>query len=102
MALRLLTFILLTCGLAFMGSLTWGLNDLLVGTDHAWSKLSSHASDIAGFGNGRPDWLYGLSLYDASVGLGIFAFGAIYLSLAYLTFAYRWPGSTAGSVRVTT
>jgi hypothetical protein len=35
LALRLLAFLLLTCGLAFMGSLTWGLNDLLVGTDRA-------------------------------------------------------------------
>jgi hypothetical protein len=99
-SLRLLAFTLLTCGLAFMGALTWGLNDLLVGTDRAWSKLSNPASEIAGFGNGRPDWLHGFTLYEASVFLGSLAFGAIYLSLAYLTFFYRWPGSTAGPVRV--
>jgi len=29
------------------------------------------------------------------------AFGAIYLALAYLTFVYKWPGTTAGPVRVT-
>ena len=100
--LRLLAFALLTCGLAFMGALTWGLNDLLVGTDRAWSKLVSPTSEISGFGNERPDWLHGFTLYGACVFLGSLAFGAIYLSLAYLTFVYRWPGSTAGQVRVST
>jgi hypothetical protein len=101
-SLRLLAFALLTCGLAFMGALTWGLNDLLVGTDRAWSKLVSPTSEISGFGNERPDWLHGFTLYEACVFLGSLAFGAIYLSLAYLTFVYRWPGTTAGQVRVTT
>ena len=101
-SLRLLAFALLTCGLAFMGALTWGLNDLLVGTDRAWSKLVSPTSEISGFGNERPDWLLGFTLYGACVFLGSLAFGAIYLSLAYLTFVYRWPGSTAGQVRVST
>ncbi|MBY0559435.1 hypothetical protein [Hyphomicrobium sp.] len=99
-SLRLLAFTLLSCGLAFMGALTWGLNDLLVGTDRAWAKLISPASDIPGFGNARPPWLHGLTLYEAAALLGSFAFGAIYISLAYLTFVYRWPGSTAGPVRV--
>jgi hypothetical protein len=100
-ALRLLAFALLSCGLAFMGALTWGLNALLMGTDHAWGKLSDTASGIPNFGDVRPPWLYGLSLYEASACLGALAFGAIYLSLAYLTFIYKWPGPTAGAVRVT-
>ncbi|MFA5958159.1 hypothetical protein [Hyphomicrobium sp.] len=99
-SLRLLAFALLSCGLAFMGALTWGLNDLLVGTDRAWSKLVNPASEISGFGNGRPVWLHGFTLYEASVFLGSLAFGAIYVSLAYLTFIYKWPGATAGSVRI--
>jgi hypothetical protein len=99
-SLRLQAFALLSCGLAFMGSLTWGLNGLLLGTERAWSKLSTRASEIPGFGNASPDWLHGFTLYEASVCLGGLAFGAIYLSLAYLTFAYKWPGSTAGQVRV--
>jgi hypothetical protein len=99
-SLRLLAFSLLSCGLAFMGALTWGLNDLLVGTDRAWSKLVNPASEISGFGNGRPEWLHGFTLYEASVFLGSLAFGAIYVSLAYLTFIYKWPGATAGSVRI--
>jgi hypothetical protein len=99
-SLRLLAFFLLSCGLAFMGALTWGLNDLLLGTERAWSKLPSPASGIAGFGNARPEWLQGFTLYEAAVFLGSLAFGAIYVSLAYLTFIYKWPGATAGPVRV--
>jgi hypothetical protein len=101
-SLRLLAFFLLTCGLGFMGALSWGLNDLLIGTARAWAKLASPATEISGFGNERPPWLRGFTLYEASVLLGTFAFGAIYVSLAYLTFIYRWPGTTAGQVRVTT
>ncbi len=93
----MLTFILLTCGLVFMGSLSWGLNELLIGTDHAWSKLTSPATEISGFGNQRPPWLQGFTLYEASVWLGTFAFGAIYVSLGYLTFVYRWPGNDRGT-----
>ncbi|WP_414462867.1 hypothetical protein RLW55_14360 [Hyphomicrobium sp. B1] len=99
-SLRLLAFTMLTFGLAFMGALTWGLNDLLVGTERAWSKLATHASEITGFGNAQPPWLHGLTLYEAAVLLGGVAFGAIYVSLAYLTFIYKWPGTTAGPVRV--
>lgn len=100
-SLRLLAFGLLSCGLAFMGALTLGLNGLLIGTDNAWAKLTTRASDIESFGDARPPWLDGLSLYEASAALGALAFGAIYLALAYLTFVYRWPGATAGPVRVT-
>ncbi|MFT3730996.1 MAG: hypothetical protein QM780_06140 [Hyphomicrobium sp.] len=99
-SLRLLAFFLLSCGLAFMGALTAGLNALLLGTETAWAKLSNPASEIPGFGNVRPDWLHGLSLYDASALLGGLAFAAIYVSLGYLTFVYKWPGATAGEVRV--
>ena len=84
-----------------MGAVTAGLNGLLIGTDHAWAKLAARATDIDNFGDVRPPWLYGFSLYEASAGLGALAFGAIYLALAYLTFGYKWPGTTAGPVRVT-
>lgn len=89
-ALRLITFLLLTAGLLFMGAITWGLHELLLSTDRAWAKLSTTATEIVNFGGLRPDILQGLSLYEASAALGFIAFGGIYLALAYMTFGYRW------------
>ena len=89
--LRLLAFVLLSCGLAFMGVLTAGINGLLLGTDRAWSKLGATSVEIASFGSERPDFLHGLSLYEASAALGAIAFAAIYVVLLFLTFLYRWP-----------
>lgn len=92
LGLRLLTFFLLSCGLAFMGVLTSGLNGLLVGTERAWSKLASNSVGIPSFGAERPDILQGLSLYEASAVLGCAAFVAIYVALFFFTFFYRWQG----------
>ncbi len=89
--LRVLSFLLLSCGLAFMGVLTGGLNALLIGTERAWSKLGATSVGIASFGGERPDILHGLSLYEASAALGGAAFAAIYLALFFFTFLYRWP-----------
>jgi hypothetical protein len=91
MSLRLLAFILLSCGLGFLGSLTIGLHELMLGTERAWSKLATTASEIPGFGSERPEWLHGLTLYEAAAGLGGLAFFMIYLALFFLTFCYRWP-----------
>lgn len=91
MALRVLCFLLLSCGLAFMGVVTGGIHALLVGTERAWSTLGPTAVGITSFGGERPEVLRGLSLYEASAALGGFAFVAIYLALFYFTFFYRWP-----------
>jgi hypothetical protein len=93
LALRSLTFGLLSIGLLFMGTLTWGLHELLLGTDRSWSKLAANTMEVATFGGERPEYLFGLTLYQAGALLGAIAFGAIYLALAYLTFAYRWPNA---------
>ncbi len=93
LSLRLLTFFLLSCGLAFMGVLTSGLNGLLIGTERAWSKLASNSVGIPSFGAERPDILQGLSLYEASAALGCAAFLAIYVALFFFTFFYRWDGT---------
>ena len=89
-ALRLITFLLLTAGLAFMGAITWGRHELLLATDRAWAKLPSTATEIANFGGMRPEILQGFTLYEASAALGFLAFAGIYLALAYMTFGYRW------------
>ena len=91
LSLRFIAFFLLTCGLVFMGAISWGLHELLLGTDRAWAKLGVTVTEIPHFGSQRPDFLRGLSLYEASAALGFVAFGAIYLALAYVTFVYRWP-----------
>ncbi len=93
LSLRVIAFLLLSCGLAFMGGLTAGLNGLMMGTEQAWSGLSAPTTGIASFGSDRPAYLLGLSLYEASAALGGVAFGAIYLALFYLTFFYRWPAA---------
>jgi len=92
LSLRALAFGLLSIGLFFMGFLTWGLHELMLGTDRAWSKLAQNAMEIASFGGERPDYLFGLTLYQFGALIGFAAFAAIYLVLSYLTFAYRWSG----------
>ena len=94
-ALRSLAFLLLSCGLAFMGAMAAGLNGLQAGTETAWGKLSKTATELPGFGNAQPDFLMGVTMYEAAALLGTIAFTAIYLALMYLTFVYRWPGDSA-------
>jgi hypothetical protein len=89
-ALRAITFVLLTFGLAFMGAMSAGLNDLLLATETAWGKLGKTATELPGFGNERPDFLTGFTLYEAAAALGAIVFVLIYLALFYLTFIYNW------------
>lgn len=90
-SLRTLAFALLSIGLAFMGFLTWGMHEMMLGTDRAWAQLSASATGIASFGGERPEWLIGLTYYQFGAVLGASAFVALYLVLAYLTYLYRWP-----------
>ena len=96
--LRALTFLLLSSGLAFMGVMSAGLNDLLLATETAWGKLAKTATGLPGFGNARPDYLMGFTMYDAAAILGTVTFGAIYLALFYLTFFYRWQSDGMGRI----
>lgn len=92
-SLRALAFGLLSIGLFFMGFLTWGLHELMLGTDRAWAKLPQNAMEIASFGGERPEYLMGLTLYQFGALMGFVAFAAIYLALGFLTFGYRWSGT---------
>ncbi len=97
--LRCTAFALLSCGLAFMGGVTAGLNALLLGTERAWGGISKPATGIASFGAERPDYLLGLSLYDLSAAIGGLAFLTIYLALFFLTFAAkRWKSSHCDAI----
>lgn len=93
--LRLVAFALLSAGLAFCGIMAYGLNELLGGSERAWAKLPTNSIGLAGFGNERPHWLFGLSLYDLTALIGASVFAAIYLALFVLTFLYRWPRTDA-------
>ena len=88
--LRALSFIVFSFGLAFMGALTIGIHELLLGTERAWSKLAKTATEIPGFGS-APIEALGLTQYEAAACLGAIAFLAIYVALFVLTFLYRWP-----------
>lgn len=92
--LRALSFIVFSFGLAFMGALTAGVHELLLGTERAWSKLPRTATEIPGFGS-APIEALGLTQYEAAAGLGAVAFLAIYAALFFLTFVYRWPEEAA-------
>lgn len=88
--LRFLSFVVFSFGLAFMGALTIGIHELLLGTERAWSKLASPATGIPGFGS-VPIEALDMTQYEAAACLGALAFLAIYLALIFLTFVYRWP-----------
>jgi hypothetical protein len=90
--LRALSFLVFSFGLAFMGALTVGIHELLLGTERAWAKLGKTATEIPGFGS-APIEALGLTQYEAAAALGALAFLAIYLALFILTFFYRWPDS---------
>lgn len=94
--LRVVAFALLSAGLAFTGIMAFGLNELLVGSERAWTKLASNSIGLAGFGSERPRWLFGMSLYELTAAIGALVFAAIYFALFVLTFLYRWPQREAG------
>lgn len=93
LVLRALSFVVFSFGLAFMGALTIGIHELMLGTERAWSKLGKTATEIPGFGS-EPIAELGLTQYEAAAALGALAFLAIYLALFFLTFFYRWPEET--------
>jgi hypothetical protein len=90
LVLRALSFVVFSFGLAFMGALTIGIHELMLGTERAWSKLGKTATEIPGFGS-EPIAELGLTQYEAAAALGALAFLAIYLALFFLTFFYLWP-----------
>jgi hypothetical protein len=90
LSLRAIAFVLLSSGLAFMGGLTMGVNELLLGTDRAWAALGKNSIGISSFGGEAPEYLHGFTLYETAALLGAGAFGLIFAALAYLTFFHRW------------
>jgi hypothetical protein len=90
-ALRLLAFFLLSVALAFLGGATaiqHGAQDAIFA---AWAKLPSPSIPIEVLLNPiQVPQIQGLPIKDIGAAFGWLAALSIYLSLAYMTFLYRW------------
>ena len=90
-ALRLLTFCLLSIALAFLGGaavIQQSAQDAIIA---AWVKLPSPSIPVDVIVNPIPiPQLKGLPIKEIGTGLGWLAATSVYVSLAYMTFLYRW------------
>ena len=90
-ALRLLAFCLLTIALLFLGgaaAIQQGAQDAIIA---AWAKLPSPTIPVDVIQNPLPlPQLKGLPLKEIGTVFGWLAAISVYLSLAYMTFIYRW------------
>lgn len=92
--LRLVAFALLSFGLVFLGGSVAVIQTMQNGLFAAWAKLPSPAFDLRELRNPLPIELGNMvpfSQQQIGVGIGWASATLVYLALAYLTFAYRWP-----------
>lgn len=92
--LRLVAFGLLSIGLVFLGGVTMTVQNIQNGLFAAWGKLPSPTMPLSQLRNPVAVAAVldnGWSMQELGVGIGWAVAGAVYLALAYLTFAYRWP-----------
>jgi hypothetical protein len=92
LALRLLAFLLLSIGLAFLGGSAATLQRMQEGLFNAWEKLPTPAITVAELRNPLPLQLpvEGISMQEIGVAIGWVTAASVYLALGYLTFFYRW------------
>lgn len=92
LALRLLAFLLLSIGLAFLGGSAATLQRMQEGLFAAWSKLPAPMISVAELRNPIPVTLPmpGISMQEIGVAIGWVTATSVYLALGYLTFFYRW------------
>jgi hypothetical protein len=91
LALRLLAFALLSCGLVFLGAAAAIQQRLQSDLSAAWAKVQSPIFSIGALNNPLSlplphDW----SLRDLGTLLGWITAASVYLALAYMTFIYQW------------
>lgn len=101
LALRLVAFALLSVGLVFLGGVTMTVQNIQNGLFAAWAKLAAPTMPLAQLRN--PVAIAALldsgwSMQELGVGIGWGVAAGVYVALAYLTFAFRWPvsGASAG------
>lgn len=90
-ALRLLAFCLLTIAFAFLGGaavIQQGAQEAIIA---AWARLPSPSIPVDVILNPIPiQQLKGLPIKAIGTALGWLAAASVYVSLAYMTFFYRW------------
>ncbi|MGD9785290.1 MAG: hypothetical protein AB7E80_09440 [Hyphomicrobiaceae bacterium] len=96
--LRATAFVLLSIGLVFLGGTATIVGKLQDGLFGAWDRLERPIVPLRDLRNPVPGLdLGGMTQQEFGVAIGWIVAVAVYLVLAYLTFAYRWP---AGAQRV--
>ena len=90
-ALRLLAFFVLSTALAFLGGaamIQQGAQEAIIA---AWGKLPSPSIPVSAILNPVPiPQLTVLPIKAIGIGFGWLAATCVYVSLAYMTFIYRW------------
>ncbi|MEZ5816638.1 MAG: hypothetical protein R3D44_06125 [Hyphomicrobiaceae bacterium] len=97
-ALRLVAFSLLSTGLAFLGGVAMTVQNIQNGLFTAWAKLPAPTISVTQLRNPIAIAAVldnGWSLQEAGVAIGWGVAICVYVALAYLTFAYRWPDGPA-------
>jgi hypothetical protein len=89
--LRFAAFVLLTISFAALAALSFNLQYLGEGMHTAWLKLQNPATGMESLG---PPIIVKSLFLDGRKLAGLVGWGlgtVVYLSLAYMTFLYRWP-----------
>ncbi|MDX2289636.1 MAG: hypothetical protein NW217_12545 [Hyphomicrobiaceae bacterium] len=92
--LRLLAFGLLSVGLVFLGGTALVIQTMQEGLLTAWERLPSRTVEVVDLRNPLPfdgAAVAGLAQQELGVAVGWIVASAVYLTLGYLTFVYRWP-----------
>lgn len=92
--LRLIAFGLLSVGLVFLGGTALVVQTMQDGLLTAWERLPSRTVDVVDLRNPLPFGdvaLAGIAQQELGVAIGWIVAGAVYLTLAYMTFLYAWP-----------
>ncbi|WP_088344553.1 MULTISPECIES: hypothetical protein [Rhodomicrobium] len=88
--LKMLAFFILTMSFLFLGGLAFAISDLVEVVISNWDRANIPVTDRETI----RQWLFGLAgdfmLYYVGAILGWAVAFAVYLSLFYLTFFYRW------------
>ncbi|MGE0766911.1 MAG: hypothetical protein AB7L90_10645 [Hyphomicrobiaceae bacterium] len=98
--LRLIAFALLSTGLVFLGGVAATVQNIQNGLFAAWGKLPAPTISVLQLRNPVAVAAVldnGWSMQELGVAIGWSVAVCVYLTLAYLTFVYRWSDGRGGS-----